>query len=1293
TKIAVREMMEDYGYQRGDIHQAYADWHMGQRPNLNEMLTAINNGVGFINFRGYNTWGEIHQNHILGLQNDWLLSIVTGMVCGTNDFANTYGENQVQGGCRGEAFLRAWRGGEAVGGVACFGPTDLYTHTWFNNTMDGAFYDAILDRDVSYLGVACVASKLALLHTYPSSLNMGNGNTVGYYFYTYTLLGDPTMQIRTREPAVMEADFPGRMPAGETFIDVLVYDEDENPIKDAYVHVYLNDDVRYGAFTDDDGAARLIVEPLEEGEYKFTVTRQNYIPVIDGINVTPSALYLSIDGSRIDDDEDGDSRGNSDGALNPDETVELMLILRNTGSDDCDGATVTMTTNSTGVEILRGVIEYGAVNPGETVESERPFVLGLAPETPDGEAIDLALQMVCGDEEWNTHFSLPVTGYRYEVTDHLFLDGDLQPGEEQDLLITIMNQGGLDAEELNATLYCQDPKIQIRRAETIFERNNNGSMDNENLPFQVFAGPNAYQGSELAFGLLLSDEDGLSDSITFSTILGDQTVECPQGPDGYGYWAFDNRDAETDLVPEYDWIPGRDRVGNLPDPHDQGYSSNHGSRVFVDLPFEFVYYGRRYDEITIGSNGWLCFGRTDQIAWNNQGMGSPLAPPAMLAPFWTDIWTGTVYTRYDDEEARFVVEWRDWACQLGGGITFEVILYDPTVVATRSGDGEIVFQYNSIPRLGARRDYPLEQTTIGICSHNRADRLEITHGQSWDPRTADLESEMAIRFSTGAFNELGGVHGRVIDITDETPIEGARVMIDGTGFFDNTDEDGNFDIQGVPVGGYGVTACRRHYNNGVAADVRIVEDESQEVNFALTHPTFNIDIEDIDYGLRPDSSGEVGFNVWNEGNGPLDYSIRINHEAEPPGDRDDPFDLLFDYNLTDTSRTGDYWLKGVTFGRDSLFVSGTDERGEFPHKIYILNREGELLGDIDQYAIDSTNRYGYNELTWNGENLLAIDRNYIVEITPEGELVDTIRSPLRSSASAVVWARERGTIFTSSITSNEIFETDRDGGEVATYGIGGPNLRMYGLCWFPVDPDGFPLYIWVDNTNYTELGPRLRLMKLNLETGEIVDVHFFDFSPDDKPEGCVITKHWDPMLWTFIGLVSNPDGDRVFGVELGPNLTWIEIDPAAASVPPAETQNIAVRFYASDMPERDYYVVLELFHNAMGDRYDIPVYFTIDRLWNIPDQVELPLTFRFDPPCPNPFNPVARLNFTLAERSPVELAFYDISGRLVGQIDFGLLEAGGHSATFDGAGLPSGVYLAQLQAGSRTVTQKMVLMK
>ena len=1106
-------------------------------------------------------------------------------------------------------------------------------------------------------------------------------------------------------------DVEADLPVGANNIDILVYNEDEEPVEGAYVHIYLDEDVRYGAFTDEEGMVELEVDPLEEGHYLLTISGQNLIPILTDFEVTSVSNFLSLDEIIIDDDFEGESEGNNDSLLTSGETVELGIILRNSGVERSERATVILTTESPWVdEIGRGEVEYEALDAGEAVIGAEPFVFNLLPETPDGERIEFYLNINCGDNEWVTAFELPTYGYRFEVSDYLFSDTLLTPGTEQGLTIEIENISQLDAGSLNAVLYCDNPTIQIRDAESDYDPIGAGETgeNNGDRPFLVFAAPTAYKGSEASFGLQLTDEAGLSDSLIFSVMLGEQTVDAPQGPDGYGYWAFDNRDTTSGMAPEYEWIEGRDRVNGLSDPDDVSATSNHGSRVFHELEFDFTYYGRVYSEITIGSNGWICFGRTDQISWNNQEMGSGLAPPAMVAPFWNDIFNGTVYTYYDEDEARYIIEWRNWGIsQRGGNATFEIILYDPTSVVTNTGDGEIVFQYQRLPNLQQRRDYPLEQATIGICSHNRLDKLQITQAANWDPRSAGLVSEMAIRFSTGEFMERGAVRGRVLDFTDESPMEDASVQVDGTGFFDRTDEDGIFLIENIPVGTYNIVARARHFNDGVARDVEIIEDVIQVPTFSLTHPTFNCDIDEIVFGLRPDSTGQVTFNVWNEGNGPLDYNLDIDFTAEPPEERDETWDILFDYNLSDSSRTGhwiergddslyigDYRLNGITFDGEYFYVTGAFIRGEQPHLIYVFNKEGERVREFAQPTLAGDRAtYGFDELEWNGENLYAVEKDTIIELNREGEIVRIIENPVQRAYS-IAWSPEDGRIFTRPRTGNIITEFDTSGVEVIEHDVDvNYTFKVYGMAWYPVDPDGFHLYLFVDNGSNVE-EPRLRIMKYNTETDEIAHVHFLDYESNNKPVGCAITKLWNPLLWTFVGLMSHGDGDRAFGVELGPNLTWIGFDPQSASVPANENQEITIFFDAREMPTREYYILLKLIHNAVGDRHDIDVFFTIDPEWWVEeDERTIPIDFVFEPPRPNPFNPLTRLRFSLPITNPVELVVFDVSGRLVHEFDLGRVSAGWHQVTFDGTKLSSGIYFAQLKVGSRSLTQKLVLMK
>jgi hypothetical protein len=79
--------------------------------------------------------------------------------------------------------------------------------------------------------------------------------------------------------------------------------------------------------------------------------------------------------------------------------------------------------------------------------------------------------------------------------------------------------------------------------------------------------------------------------------------------------------------------------------------------------------------------------------------------------------------------------------------------------------------------------------------------------------------------------------------------------------------------------------------------------------------------------------------------------------------------------------------------------------------------------------------------------------------------------------------------------------------------------------------------------------------------------------------------------------------------------------------------------------------------------------------------------------CPNPFNPVTALRFTLPAAGWVKLQILDVCGRKVSDLVDGWRTAGSHAVTFDGSHLTSGVYLCRLSAGNARVALKLVLLK
>lgn len=78
---------------------------------------------------------------------------------------------------------------------------------------------------------------------------------------------------------------------------------------------------------------------------------------------------------------------------------------------------------------------------------------------------------------------------------------------------------------------------------------------------------------------------------------------------------------------------------------------------------------------------------------------------------------------------------------------------------------------------------------------------------------------------------------------------------------------------------------------------------------------------------------------------------------------------------------------------------------------------------------------------------------------------------------------------------------------------------------------------------------------------------------------------------------------------------------------------------------------------------------------------------------PNPFNPSTSISFTLSRSDLTSLNVFDVLGRTVASMNFGRMDAGRHTVSFDGSNLSSGVYFYQLESGAINATRKMLLLK
>ncbi|MDP8239780.1 MAG: T9SS type A sorting domain-containing protein, partial [Candidatus Hatepunaea meridiana] len=356
----------------------------------------------------------------------------------------------------------------------------------------------------------------------------------------------------------------------------------------------------------------------------------------------------------------------------------------------------------------------------------------------------------------------------------------------------------------------------------------------------------------------------------------------------------------------------------------------------------------------------------------------------------------------------------------------------------------------------------------------------------------------------------------------------------------------------------------------VAEEVEVLEDEVTELDFELLHAEFTPSRDEFHLVLEPDNDHIFEFEVANGGNAPLVWMVERNLPEVPDLE---VWELRETQNTQETA--DDDQINGVVFAADHYFVSGGNNR-EDDNKIYVFNRDGELIREFDQFHQSD---YGIRDLCWDGELIWGADEGILYGFDTDGELVHEIEGEAGSYRS-LIYDSDNERFISADITS-DIYISDRDGHLTGTIDRPG-DLRTYGLAYWPDDPDGYNLYIF-GRGEETDLA----VSKVNLENGdfslvtEIADVR-------GRPGGICITNLLDVYSWVLIGIVQNPD--RIAIWQLATNYGWFEIEPEEGVIEAEASENFRLVLDATGLPiDATFEGELVFTHDGIGGETIIPV--------------------------------------------------------------------------------------------------------
>jgi hypothetical protein len=344
----------------------------------------------------------------------------------------------------------------------------------------------------------------------------------------------------------------------------------------------------------------------------------------------------------------------------------------------------------------------------------------------------------------------------------------LDPGETSNLIVKIINRGLENLNNVIGTLRCTNP-YAIRVLDSIgsFGTVSAGdSIQNNSDYFTVQASSSVGIGRKFYFQLILRNTNGYQRIIEFPITIGVISNSSALGPDNYGYWAYDNTDINYSEHPTYNWVEIDPNFGG----NGTQITMSYNSIKTLNLPFTFKYYGRNYTKLSVCSKGYLAMDSSWIIDPYNWNIPSPFGPPAMVATFWDDFRPDTlgasgIYYYNDAANHRFIVEWsrirhihgfRDPS--IGELQTFQIILNNPTYYPTRTGDGPIIFQYNTVFNDDSLSSDCHNYATVGIENLEHTDGIEYTFAGKYPIPAATIASGRAIKFTTNLPDTFTGVN-------------------------------------------------------------------------------------------------------------------------------------------------------------------------------------------------------------------------------------------------------------------------------------------------------------------------------------------------------------------------------------------------------------------------------------------------------------------------------------------------------------------------------------------------------
>lgn len=422
-----------------------------------------------------------------------------------------------------------------------------------------------------------------------------------------------------------------------------------------------------------------------------------------------------------------------------------------------------------------------------------------------------------------------------------------------------------------------------------------------------------------------------------------------------------------------------------------------------------------------------------------------------------------------------------------------------------------------------------------------------------------------IRLTTGARNMLqldipallpvapgtGRIYGEVTSALDNATIAGATIeAVADFQLSTVTDLNGLFEFNDLATGSYRFRVSKEGFLPFTTDQIDLPVNQERNFDAQLYFAQLTPSPENVNVSLAPNGNLNSVLTIGNTGNGPLTWRGSVGFPRDHVAEQ---WEQRLNFNVTG-GEVDDQRINGIEYVDGFFYIAGGNN-GRGTGNIYVFDHEGRYVRRFPQFLQGT--QQGMRDLAFDGSLIWGADGGRLFGFDTSGNLSHSFEIPL-NICRGVAFDPETNRLWITDLVQS-FYVYDLEGHQISNYRSN--NLRRYGLAWYPEDPDGYKLWMFV-----SDVARPMAIYKMNPANRDTAFVYNVPLQADiDRPGGMAITGTWDPYNWVMVGQTfGNPDAVSLLNLSARTN--WLRVRPLAGRVDPGGSQDVGLTFDSNGYP-------------------------------------------------------------------------------------------------------------------------------